>query len=115
MHVLEHAGEHLVRRGKGGQRDVDLLADVRLVAKGLEVLEGASLGNRDGSVFHSRIAVGNVLDEHKGQHVVLVLAGVHAPAKLIAEPVEGAVQIVLPDGYVHISFPVLTSTSAAAF
>ena len=105
--ILEHTSEHLVVLRERGEGYVDLLADVMLVPEFLEVLEGAALGNNDGGVFHTRVTVGDVLHENERQHVVLVLAGVHAAAKLVAEAVQRIVQIVLPDCHGFVPFTCL--------
>ena len=86
--ILEHAREHLVVLREVGESNVDFLADVRLVPELLEVLEGAALGDCDWRVFHPRVAVGDIFHKHKRQHVVFVLAGVHAAAKLVAKAVQ---------------------------
>ena len=53
----------------------------------------APLGIRRGEVSAVAVLVGDVLDEQHEQDVVLVLAGVHAAAELIARGPEGGVEV----------------------
>ena len=74
---------------------VDLVADVALAAQREHVREARALGDRDwrGEVGTVTVLVGDVLDEQHEQDVVLVLAGVHAAAELIARGPEGGVEV----------------------
>ena len=99
MDVLEHAAQLRVRSGKRGKGDVDLLADVLLVAKILEVVEAAPLWQYDGGVLASLELVRDVLHEHERENIILVLAWVHAASKLIAELVQRRIHVVLLDGH----------------
>ena len=50
-----------------------------------------------------RVLVGDVLDEQHEQDVVLVLAGIHAAAQLVARRPDGGVEVGFLDG--HLSYP----------
>ena len=65
---------------------VDLVADVAVVLQGDHVLEAGALGNRHRrrEVICVPIFVGDVLDEQHEKDIVLVLAGIHAAAQLVA-------------------------------
>ena len=80
---------------------VDLVADVALALEGDHVLEARALGDRDrrGEVVAVAVLVGDVLDEQHEQDVVLVLAGIHAAAQLIARGPEGGVEVGFLDGH----------------
>ena len=80
---------------------VDLVADVALAAELEHVLEARALGDRDrrGEVGAVAVLVGDVLDEQHEQDVVLVLAGVHAAAQLVARGPEGGVEVGFLDGH----------------
>ena len=80
---------------------VDLVADVALAAQREHVREARALGDRDrrGEVGAVTVLVGDVLDEQDEQDVVLVLAGVHAAAELIARGPEGGVEVGFFDGH----------------
>ncbi len=74
---------------------VDLVADVALAAEREHVLEARALGDRDrrGEVGAVAVLVGDVLDEQHEQDVVLVLAGIHAAAQLVARGPERGVEV----------------------
>ena len=50
-------------------------------------------GDRRGKVVAIAVFVGDVLDEQHEQDVVLVLAGIHAAAQLIAGGPEGGIKV----------------------
>ena len=80
---------------------VDLVADVALALERDHVLEARALGDRDrrGEVVAVAVLVGDVLDEQHEQDVVLVLAGIHAAAQLVARGPEGGVEVGFLDGH----------------
>ena len=80
---------------------VDLVADVALALEGDHVLEARALRDRDrrGEVAAVAVLVGDVLDEQHEQDVVLVLAGIHAAAQLIAGGPERGVEVGFLDGH----------------
>ena len=63
-----------------------LFADVAVALEGDHVLEAGALRDRDrrGKIIGIAVLVGDVFDEQHEQDVVLVLAGIHAAAQLIA-------------------------------
>ena len=63
---------------------VDLVADVARALEGDHVLEARALGDCDRRVRPAGVLVADVLDEEQDQDVVLVLAGIHAAAQLVA-------------------------------
>ena len=80
---------------------VDLVADVALAAQIEHVLEARALGDRDrrGEVGAVAVLVGDVLDEQHEQDVVLVLAGIHAAAQLVAGGPERGVEVGFLEGH----------------
>ena len=95
---------------------VDLVADVALALERDHVLEARALrdGDRRGEVVAVAVLVGDVLDEQHEQDVVLVLAGIHAAAQLVAGGPEGGVEVGFLDGHGLIEFS-LSSVDAVAF
>jgi hypothetical protein len=63
---------------------VDLVADVALALEGHHVLETGAGRNGDFGKRLVLVLVTDVLDEQQHQHVILVLAGVHAAAQFVA-------------------------------
>ena len=59
----------------------------------------APVGNRDRRVGLAGVLVADVLDEQQDEDVVLVLAGVHAAAQLVAAGPEGGVEFGFLDGH----------------
>ena len=74
---------------------VDLVANVALALERNHVLEAGTLrdDNGRGKVIGVAVFVGNIYDEQHKQDVVLVLAGIHAAAQLIAGGPEGGVKV----------------------
>ena len=81
---------------------VDQVADVAVALERDHVLEARALRDLDGrgEVVRVGVFVGDVLDEQHEQHVVLVLAGIHAAAQFIARLPEGRVEIGFLDGHI---------------
>jgi len=78
--------------GIGQRRDdflVDLVADVGFAFERHHVLEACAFGYGDRRKRHTGIFVADVFDEQQHEDIVLVLAGIHAAAKLIATGPEG--------------------------
>ena len=63
---------------------VDLVANLLVALEGNHVGKAPAFGNLDHGVFLTGIFVGDILYEEQDQDVVLVLAVIHASAKLIA-------------------------------
>ena len=94
-----HVGELV---GVGQRRDdllVDLVADVGLALERDHVLEAGAFGNLDRRIRHAGVFVADVFDEQQDQHVVLVLAGVHAAAQFVATRPEGRVEFRFLEGH----------------
>ena len=91
-----------------GQRSedllVDLVANVGLALERDHVLEARAIGNGDRRVGHARVFVADVFHEQQHQDIVLVLAGIHAAAQLIATGPERAVEFRLLQS--HVDFAV---------
>jgi len=78
---------------------VDLVANVGLALEGHHVGKAGASGNLDWCEGLAGEFVADVLDEQQDQHVVLVLAGVHAAAQLVARGPEGGIQLGFLDGH----------------
>jgi len=78
---------------------VDQIADVALALEGHHVLEAGASGDGDRRVALAGIFVADVLDEEQDEDVILVLAGVHTAAQLVAARPEGAVQFRFLEGH----------------
>jgi len=89
---IRHVGQ-LVRAGERSDDFlVDLVTDVGLALEGDHVLEAGTLGNGDRRIGLAGVLVADVLHEQQHQHVILVLARIHAAAQLVAARPEGRVQ-----------------------
>jgi hypothetical protein len=97
---------------RGDDPLVDLVADVALPLEGDHVLEAGTLGDRDRREGHAGVFVADVFDEQQDQHVVLVLAGIHAASEFIATGPKGAVEFGLFEGHFLGSFQVTAKSSA---
>ena len=90
----------LVGVGQGGEDAlVDLVADVGLALQRHHVLEARARRDGDGGVGQAGVLVADVLDEQQDQDIVLVLAGVHAAAQLVATGPEGGIQLGFLQGH----------------
>ena len=78
---------------------VDLVADVGLALECDHVGEAGPRRNDDGRVFFPGVFVADVFDEEQDEHVVLVLAGIHAPAQLVAGLPERGVKFGFFEGH----------------
>ena len=78
---------------------IDLVADVRPALERRHVPERGAGGDDDGrgEVVAVAVFVADVFDEQHEQHVVLVLAGIHAAAQFVARGPDGAVEVGLFD------------------
>ncbi len=86
----------------GAMTCVLILSPMSLLPREREhVLEARALGDRDrrGEVVAVAVLVGDVLDEQHEQDVVLVLAGIHAAAQLVARGPERGVEVGFLDGH----------------
>ena len=77
---------------RGDDLLVDLVADVGLALQRDHVLEAGAFGDRDRRIGHASILVADVLDEQQHQDIILVLAGIHAAAQLVAACPEGGIK-----------------------
>ena len=68
---------------------VYLVANVRLTLECNHIREAGTIRNSDRRIRHSGIFVADVFDEQQHQHVILILAGIHPPAQLVAGLPEG--------------------------
>ncbi len=78
---------------------VDLVTDVALALEGDQVFEARAFGDRDRCVLLAGIFVADVFDEEQHEDIVLVLAGVHAAAQLVAALPEGTIEFGLLQGH----------------
>jgi hypothetical protein len=90
-HIVEvrHVGQAVGPREWTQDPLVDLVADVRLALEGDHVGEAGTLRHGDGGERLAGKAVADVFHEQQHQYVVLVLAGIHAAAQLVAALPEG--------------------------
>ena len=72
---------------------VDPVADLLVALELHHVGEPAALGHHDDRIRPAGVPVRDVLHEEQGQHVVLVLRGVHAAPKLVAALPERGVEL----------------------
>ena len=76
---IRHVGEPVLLRERAKDAFVNLVADVGFALEGDHVGEVGSLRDGDEGVVAAGVLVADVFDEEEHEHVVLVLAGVHAP------------------------------------
>jgi hypothetical protein len=81
---VRHIGEFVLLGKRGDDFLVNLVADVALTLERNHVFETGTPWDSDGRVGLARILVADVLNKEQDQYVVLVLAGVHAAAQLVA-------------------------------
>ena len=80
----------LVRAGQwGDDLFVDLVPDIGFAFEGDHVLEARLLGYFDRSERLAGVLVADVFDEQQDQHIVFVLARIHAATEFIAARPEG--------------------------
>ena len=72
---------------------VDLIADITGALESDHVLEARARRDRDRRERLPRVLVADVLDEQQNQDVILVLAGIHPPAQLVAALPERRIQL----------------------
>jgi hypothetical protein len=70
--------------GQAADQLVDLVADLLVVLELHHVGKAAALRDLKQRVRVTGVLVGDVFDEQQDQHVILVLAGIHAAAQLVA-------------------------------
>ena len=81
---VRHVGQLVGVGQRGDDLLVDLVADVALALERDHVLEAGARRDGDRRVGLAGVLVADVLDEQQDEDVVLVLAGVHAAAQLVA-------------------------------
>ena len=72
---------------------VEPVADLLVAARRDHVGEAAAGRHLDQRVTAPGVLVGDVFDEQQDQHVVLVLAGVHAAAQFVTGLPQGGVEL----------------------
>lgn len=78
-------GEHGIRLLQGSDDPlIDLVPDIGLALEGDHVGKTGPLGDLDRGEGFARILVAGILDKEHDQHVILVLARIHASAQLVA-------------------------------
>jgi hypothetical protein len=90
---IGEVGELVGTGQRGDDVFVDPVADVALALEGDHVLEAGAGRDGDRGEGPAGVFVADVLDEQEDEDVVLVLAGVHAAAELVAALPEGAVEL----------------------
>lgn len=80
---------------------VDLIANIGLTLECDHIAEARTRWNRNRWLKHLSVAVfiGDILDEEHEEDVVLVLAGIHAPAQLVAGRPQGGVKFRFFNGH----------------
>lgn len=63
---------------------IDLVANLAVTLEGDHIFEACTWWNGDWRIRHASIFVADVFDEQQHQHIILVLAGVHAIPQIIA-------------------------------
>ena len=78
---------------------IDQIADIAVTFERNHILKAGALWNHNGrrKVFGVPIFIGNIFYEQHKQHIVLVLAGIHATAQLITGGPERGVEVGLLD------------------
>jgi len=71
---------------------VDLIADIALAFQRDHVIEAGPVWDRDRSERDARVFIAYVFHEQQHQDIILVLAGIHAAAQLVATRPEGGVE-----------------------
>ena len=112
---VRQVGELVGVGQRGDDLLVDLVADVGLALEGDHVLEAGARRDRDRRVGLAGVLVADVLDEQQDEDVVLVLAGVHAAAQLVAAGPEGGVEFGFLEGHVYLGLTSTFPESAADF
>lgn len=90
---IRHAGQFV---GSGERRDdflVDVIANGRLALERHHILETRTLRNLDRGKWLTGVFVTDIFDEQHHQHIVLVLAGIHAAAQFIAARPQGGIKL----------------------
>ena len=106
VRVRDRSRQLFVRLADAGEDHVHALADVRLALERDEIVESAAVGQIDVEIGVAVLgAVADVLDEQDDQHVVLVLARVHAAPQFVARLPELRVELRLLDRHLTILRP----------
>ncbi len=96
---VRHVGEPVLLRERAKDAFVDLVTNVGLALEGDHVLEAGSFRDGDERVVAAGVLVADVFDEEEHEHVVLVLAGVHASAEFVTGGPEGGIEFGFFDGH----------------
>jgi len=89
---IDGAFEGVVGVGQAAHQFVDLVADLLVVLERDHVGKAAAGRHIDQRMRVARIFVRDVFDEQQHQHVILVLAGVHAATQFIARLPQGGIE-----------------------
>ena len=81
---VRHIGQLVGLRERGDDLLIDLIADVARTLEGDHILKAGTGRDRNRREGHTGILIADVLDEQQDEDIVLVLAGVHAAAQLVA-------------------------------
>ena len=100
---VRHVGQLVGIGQRGDDLLIDLVADVALALERDHVLEVRACGDGDRRERLAGVLVADVLDEEQHKNVVLVLAGVHAAAQLVAAGPEGGVELGLFQGHLLVT------------
>ena len=103
---IRHVGELV---GIGQWRDdffVDVVADAGLALERHHVFETRTVRDGDRRKRLPGEFVADVFDEQQHQHVILVLAGIHAAAQFVAACPQGAIEFRFFDGHLALSLEI---------
>ena len=96
---VDHALEVVLLRQRADDF-VDFVTDLLVTLERHHVVEARAFRHHDHAVGVALVLVGDVLHEQQGEHVILVLAGVHAAAQLVTAGPEGGVEFSFFNGHV---------------
>jgi hypothetical protein len=100
---VREVGELVGVGQRGDDLLVDLVADVALALERDHVLEAGAGRDRDRRVGLAGVFVADVLDEEQDEDVILVLAGIHTAAQLVAALPERAIELGLLQGHSQVA------------
>src|SRR5690554_704736 len=95
---VDHALE-VVLFGQAGDDLVDLVADLLVALERHHIVKTGPFGHQDHAVGIAFVFVRDILHKQQGQHIILVLAGIHTAAKLVAAGPEGRVKFGFLNGH----------------
>ena len=101
---VDRALEAVVGIGQLADDLVDPVADLFVALGRHHVGKAAARRNVDQGIGIAGVLVGDVLDEQQDKDVILVLAGIHAAAQLVAGLPEGGIEFGFLDGHMGVGF-----------